>query len=233
MTTKPRDGEHGFTLIELLVVIVVLGILSGITVFGVARFRTDAVAAGCRADVATVAVAASAFDASTGAFPTSMSDLVSGKYLKAAPAAGTYSFNATAKTVVREPACSGATKVTGIGGKCVDVAGGSMAEGAVIQILTCTGSAGQQWSPPASWPGPVMALGKCMAPAGGNTANRTRVLLYTCDGSAAQQWNLAPGGLIKHPLSGRCFDAENASSADGTLLIIWDCHGNANQRWVL
>lgn len=37
------DAEDtGFTLIELLIVIVILGILSGIAIFGVTQFRTDA-----------------------------------------------------------------------------------------------------------------------------------------------------------------------------------------------
>jgi prepilin-type N-terminal cleavage/methylation domain-containing protein len=45
--TRGRDG--GFPLVELLVVVVVLGILSGIVVFGVGRIRTDANAGACRA----------------------------------------------------------------------------------------------------------------------------------------------------------------------------------------
>jgi len=46
-----RNGntEGGFTLIELLIVIVVLGILAGIVVFGVATFRSDATLAACKA----------------------------------------------------------------------------------------------------------------------------------------------------------------------------------------
>lgn len=228
-----RDGAQGFTLIELLIVVVVLGILAGIAVFGVARFRTDATAAACNADLATVSRAAVAYEASTGTYPAGVDVLVAGRYLKNPPA-GTYRFDATRKAVTRDPACSGAaTVITGIGGKCVDVAGSSTADGAVIQLLTCNGSAGQQWTLPASWPGPVMAMGKCMAGADGNTANRTRVQLYPCDGSAPQLWNLESGDMIRNPQSGRCFDAENATSADGTLLIIWDCHGNSNQRWVL
>lgn len=50
--------QDGFTLIELLVVIVVLGILAGIVVFGVGRFRATANGAACQADVSAVSSAA-------------------------------------------------------------------------------------------------------------------------------------------------------------------------------
>jgi prepilin-type N-terminal cleavage/methylation domain-containing protein len=98
-------GDGGFTLIELLIVIVVLGILSGIVVFGVARFRTDAATAACNADVKTVSVAADAYDASTGAYPASVAVMVTAAFLKSAPATGTFAFDTTAKTVTRTPAC--------------------------------------------------------------------------------------------------------------------------------
>jgi prepilin-type N-terminal cleavage/methylation domain-containing protein len=98
-------GDGGFTLVELLIVIVVLGILAGITVFGVARFRGDAQNAACKADLATVSVAADAYDASTGNYPADVATLVTGQYLKSTPS-GTYAFNSTTKTVSRTPACA-------------------------------------------------------------------------------------------------------------------------------
>lgn len=233
---QSRD-DRGFTLVEVLVVVVVLGILSGIAVFGVARFRSDAGTAACAADVATVTRAAGAYEAATGNWPADLNVLVGGNYLASRPA-GTYAFDSAAKTVTRTPTCppigvTGASgTITGIGGKCADVAGGNTADGTSVQLRTCDGAAGQRWTLPASWPGPILVLGKCMSVAGGSTAEGAGVQLATCDGSAVQQWN-PDAGLVRHPLSGRCLDASGGGSADGTPLIIYSCHGNSNQRWTL
>lgn len=75
-------------MIELLIVIVVLGVLSGITVFGVATFKGDSETAACKATVKTVSVAADAYVAKgvSATYPT-VADLVTGGYLKAPPPA--------------------------------------------------------------------------------------------------------------------------------------------------
>jgi prepilin-type N-terminal cleavage/methylation domain-containing protein len=83
-----NNNDQGFTLVELLIVIIVLGILASIVVFGVAQFRTDAQVAACKADLKQVSTAADAFYAKNLAYPTAgVTELVDGKYLKAAPAA--------------------------------------------------------------------------------------------------------------------------------------------------
>ncbi len=45
-----QNEDDGFTLIELLIVIVILGILSGIAIFGVTQFRDDATTACTKAN---------------------------------------------------------------------------------------------------------------------------------------------------------------------------------------
>jgi prepilin-type N-terminal cleavage/methylation domain-containing protein len=102
---RAAGGDRGFTLVELLIVIVCLGVLSGVVVVGVARFRSDGQAAACQADVSTVNAAADARAAATGTYPASIADLVDGGYLKRAPATGTYTFDPGTATVSRAPAC--------------------------------------------------------------------------------------------------------------------------------
>ena len=122
-------------------------------------------------------------------------------------------------------------RITGIGGKCVDVAGGSSANGTPVQLFDCNDTAAQRWS--VTTEGTVEALGKCLDVAGGATANGTAVQLYECNGTGAQQWVAGADGTLRNPQSGRCLDAAGGGSANGTRLIIFDCHGGANQRWEL
>ncbi|MFF5724139.1 ThuA domain-containing protein [[Kitasatospora] papulosa] len=121
--------------------------------------------------------------------------------------------------------------VTGIGGKCVDVAGAASADGTQIQLYTCNGTAAQRWTVAADRT--LRALGKCMDVSGGGTANGTKVQLYGCNGSGAQTWAPEADGTLRNPQSGKCLDAEGVSSADRTRLHLWTCGTGANQRWVL
>lgn len=121
--------------------------------------------------------------------------------------------------------------VTGIGGKCVDVAGAASADGTQIQLYTCNGTAAQRWTVAADRT--LRALGKCMDVSGGGTANGTKVQLYGCNGSGAQTWAPGADGTLRNPQSGKCLDAEGVSSADRTRLHLWTCGTGANQKWVL
>jgi hypothetical protein len=118
--------------------------------------------------------------------------------------------------------------ITGIGGKCVDVAGANSANGTAVQLYDCNGSAAQQWTVAN---GQIQALGKCLDVSGANSANGTVVQLWDCNGSAAQNWSRPGDGSIR--ALGKCLDASNNSSANGTRLQIWDCAGSANQKWTV
>ncbi|MFJ7330767.1 ThuA domain-containing protein [Streptomyces cyaneofuscatus] len=121
--------------------------------------------------------------------------------------------------------------VTGIGGKCVDVANGSSADGTQIQLWTCNQSTAQKWT--SGTDDTLRALGKCLDISGAGTVDGTKIQLYGCNGTGAQKWVAQPDGTLKNPASGKCLDASGVSSADGTKLHLWTCHSGANQKWVL
>ncbi len=122
-------------------------------------------------------------------------------------------------------------QITGYGGKCVDVAGGSSDNGTAVQLYDCNGTTAQSWT--VSSDNTLRALGKCLDLTSGGTANGTQAQLYDCNGSGAQQWIAQSNGELVNPQSGRCLDATGPSSDNGTRLQIWDCTGAANQLWQL
>ncbi|GAB3370841.1 glycosyl hydrolase family 18 protein [Micromonospora halotolerans] len=130
------------------------------------------------------------------------------------------------------PSPSGRTgPITGIGGKCVDVAAAGTANGTAIQLYTCNGTAAQSWT--VAGDGTLRALGKCADVTSGSTANGAKVQLWDCNGSGAQVWQAQSNGTLRNPQSNKCLDATDNSSANGTRLQIWDCFGGANQVWRL
>jgi chitinase len=122
------------------------------------------------------------------------------------------------------------SKITGLGGKCVDVAGAGSANGTTVDLYTCNGTNAQKW---AISGGAVQSLGKCLDVAAAGTANGAKVQLYDCNGTGAQQWTHTSSDQFVNAGSGKCLDATNQSSADGTPLQIWSCAGTANQSWTV
>ncbi|MER5651142.1 ThuA domain-containing protein [Streptosporangium sp. NPDC002524] len=115
-----------------------------------------------------------------------------------------------------------AGRITGAGGRCVDVAGGLTADGTNVQLYTCNGTAAQNWAREGAT---LRAFGKCMDVAGGVATDGTRVQLYTCNGTGAQNWT-ANGSTLR--ALGKCLDGANAAQ-----LVIRTCDGGAAQNWTL
>jgi hypothetical protein len=121
--------------------------------------------------------------------------------------------------------------ITGLAGKCVDVASSNTANGTHIQLWDCNGTGAQQWT--VNTNGSLSALGKCMDVTSSGTANGTLVQLWDCNGTGAQVWQPQGNGTLVNPNSGRCLDVPGSNTANGTQLEIWDCSGAANQVWHL
>ncbi|WP_328536496.1 ricin-type beta-trefoil lectin domain protein [Streptomyces sp. NBC_00344] len=128
---------------------------------------------------------------------------------------------------------SGSTgTLAGLGGKCLDVAGGSSANGSAVQLYDCNGSTAQRWT--AGTDSTIKALGKCLDVTSGSTANGAKTQLYDCNGSDAQKWSYnASTGDVVNTAADKCLDATDNSSANGTRAQIWTCTGAANQKWHL
>ena len=102
-----ESSERGFTLIELLIVIVVLGILAAIVIFSLTGVTGQSNRSACNSDGKTIEIAADAYSAANGAYPTASGDVVgtgtgtSGSYLQSWPSLeGTaYSFTFSGSTV--------------------------------------------------------------------------------------------------------------------------------------
>ncbi|MFD5935899.1 ricin-type beta-trefoil lectin domain protein [Streptomyces sp. NPDC060333] len=119
--------------------------------------------------------------------------------------------------------------VTGLAGKCVDVAGANPANGTPVQLHDCNGTPAQQWTVAAD--GTLRALGKCLDVTAGSTADGAPVQLYDCNGTPAQRWALPAARDIVNPQANKCLDVTGSNPANGTRLQIWTCGGTPNQKW--
>lgn len=121
--------------------------------------------------------------------------------------------------------------IKGLGGKCIDVANASTANGTAIQLYDCNSSAAQQWTV-GNTDGTIRSLGKCLDVTAAATTNGAKIQLYDCNATAAQKWTASNGTLINSG-SGKCLDVTDKSTANGARLQIWTCAGGTNQTWTL
>ncbi|WP_229072005.1 RICIN domain-containing protein [Actinoplanes sp. DH11] len=122
--------------------------------------------------------------------------------------------------------------ITGLAGKCADVAGAATANGTAVQLHTCNGSAAQRWTRAAD--GTLRSLGKCLDVSGPSSADGTVTHLWDCHTGSSQKWTYdSATQRLVNQFSGKCLDVTGNNSADGTRLQIWACGAGANQKWVL
>ncbi|MFJ8634510.1 RICIN domain-containing protein [Streptomyces sp. NPDC093568] len=124
-------------------------------------------------------------------------------------------------------------QVTGKTGMCLDAAGGGTANGTVVQIYTCNGSAGQQWTVEGDDKGlhlrNVKAL-KCVDVSNNNPANGTKIQLWTCNSSPSQTWeyNVRAATPLKNVGTGKCLDLPTYDNSQDSRL--WTCSGGTPQK---
>jgi len=147
--------------------------------------------------------------------------------------AGTHIGNGKCETRFATDVLPGPTgTITGPGSttKCLDVNHNTNVSGNAVQLYTCTGVLGQQWSVNAD--GTLRSFGKCLDIVGNATANLAKVQLWDCNnGVGGQQWRPQANGALLNPQSGRCLDDPSAVTTDGTQLQIYDCNNQFTQQW--
>jgi cytochrome c len=122
-----------------------------------------------------------------------------------------------------------AAEMVGIGGKCLDVQGGSSADGTPVILWSCHGRENQRWEVSN---GAIKGNGgKCLDVKGGVAADGTSVILWPCHGGENQRWEVINGAI--KGIGGKCLDVKGGGAADGSSIILWSCHGKENQRWVI
>jgi len=122
-----------------------------------------------------------------------------------------------------------ATPLVGYNGLCLDLASDSNTPGSAVDIYTCNGTNGQEWTEEAN--GTLQADGNCLDVASGGTASGSLVDLYTCNGTGAQVWQPQSNGELLNPQSGLCLTDPGSSTTLGTQLQIQACSGSANEVW--
>ncbi|MFD7500536.1 glycoside hydrolase family 19 protein [Streptomyces sp. NPDC059850] len=121
------------------------------------------------------------------------------------------------------------TQITGLAGKCLDVADANSANGTAVQLFFCNGTDAQRVSTPGD--GTLRVLGKCLDAVERGTADGTSVQLWDCNGGPNQQWVVNEAHDIVNPAADKCVDVRENNSANRTRLQIWTCSGAANQKW--
>ena len=130
---------------------------------------------------------------------------------------------------------------SGVGGRLMDVSGGSSANGANVQIYHNNRTSAQRWKVSHDANGYItltnVRSGKALDVTGAGKRNGTNIQQYTANGSAAQRWIAVPqaNGFVLHSAldQNMVADVSGASNRDGANVQLYRENGSAAQRWTL
>ncbi|WP_204358977.1 pectinesterase family protein [Streptosporangium sp. 'caverna'] len=135
------------------------------------------------------------------------------------------------------------TLASGSSGKCVDVAGASSADGALLVQVACNAAAtDQQWKATAQGSAFTLAnvgSGRCVDVPGSSTVSGTQLQQWGCgDGTKPpQQWTFAPSSaasgkyLVRSVVSGLCVANRDGSTAGNNPIVEETCSDVARMQW--
>ncbi|WP_437684809.1 endo-1,4-beta-xylanase [Sorangium sp. So ce176] len=151
-----------------------------------------------------------------------------------------YEFDESSESVTIDTAAT--YTIVGVqSGKCVEVAGGSTADAAALQIASCNGSTRQQFRMESAGGGYYrirnVNSNRCMDVADASTSDGARIQQYSCWSGENQQWSFADvaGGGVRLTArnSGKSLDVYGRGTADGTAMIQWTWNSGTNQQFRL
>ncbi|WP_344219608.1 RICIN domain-containing protein [Nonomuraea bangladeshensis] len=126
-------------------------------------------------------------------------------------------------------------------GKCLDVAGGSMDNGAQLQQWACSGATWQRFTVVSAGSGLYtlrnVNSGRCLDVPDGAATSGLRLQQWGCgDGLKANQlWRFAASGSGTYQVisnaTGLCMSDQGASTVDGAAIIQETCTANSNKQW--
>jgi len=127
-------------------------------------------------------------------------------------------------------ATDGDGQIIGMGGKCLDAAGGGTGNGTPIQVWSCNGFSQQKWFATVSGAGLMgVPSGRNLDAVGYGITDGTRLQLWGATGASNQAWRFTNSAIVG--VGGKVMDAVNGGSANGTKLQLWDSLGNPQQTW--
>jgi microsomal dipeptidase-like Zn-dependent dipeptidase len=125
-------------------------------------------------------------------------------------------------------------------GRCLDVEGRSVRDGARVQQVTCNGGNNQRWQLRAAGGGALELVashsGKCLEVEGGAGGAGAAVVQRACSGAPHQRWQAERSGntfALRAAHSQLCLEVKDQSRADGAAVVQADCSGAAHQLWVI
>ncbi len=107
---------------------------------------------------------------------------------------------------------------------------GSFANGTPVKLVTCNGTASQQWA--ASGAGEYRANGSgyCLDTQNASSLDGTIAFIWDCYGPPSQQWVRQATGELRRA-DGKCLEPQGSRLKTNTALVIYACANKASQKW--
>jgi microsomal dipeptidase-like Zn-dependent dipeptidase len=161
-------------------------------------------------------------------------------FVQTDPARGEICHAVTAGAVAQPTAVEPGIITAYHAGRCLDVEGRSLRDGARVLQWSCNGGANQAWRlEPAALGGFAIVSagsGKCLAIDADSRVAGAAAVQRTCTGADTQRWLAERTGntFALRPVSSQlCLEISEQSRADGAAVALATCSGGAHQRWVI